>query len=157
MTPHHLWTLRRQYKDRYWDGVGPNVESHPMTSVWQRRVSDPQCGSGSSIFSKSRSGSSFGSRILITNNGKIKVFWSKIAIYLFLGSLKRTPKLQEKLSALKIEHPAFRNIKSFNFFMFLGSFLPFWIRTHILNADPDLDLANQINADQCGSGSVTLR
>jgi hypothetical protein len=32
--------------------------------------------------------------------------------------------------------------------MFLGSFLPFWIRTHILNADPDLDLANQINADQ---------
>jgi hypothetical protein len=44
------------------------------------------------------------------------------------------------------------------FFYFCGSFLPSWIRIRIrnLSADPDPDLATQINADPCESGSETL-
>jgi hypothetical protein len=45
-------------------------------------------------------------------------------------------------------------MKILDFFCFCGSFLPSWIRIRIrnLNADPDLDLATQINADPYGSG-----
>jgi hypothetical protein len=44
------------------------------------------------------------------------------------------------------------------FFLFCGSFLPFWIRIQIriLNVDPDPDPVTQINTDPCGSGSLTL-
>ncbi len=38
-------------------------------------------------------------------------------------------RLQEKPSALKIEHPALQNMRSLNFFFYLcGTFLPSWIR-----------------------------
>jgi hypothetical protein len=65
------------------------------------------------------------------------------------------PKLQEKPSALKREHPALKSMKILDFFYFCGSFLPPWIRIRNLNADPDpatqikadLDPATQINAD----------
>jgi hypothetical protein len=45
-------------------------------------------------------------------------------------------------------------MKILDFFLFLGSFLPSWIRIRIrnLNADPDPDPTTQINADPCGSG-----
>jgi hypothetical protein len=51
----------------------------------------------------------------------------------------RTPKLQEKPSALKIEHPALQNMKILYFFLF------FWVIFDLL--DPDPDPATQINAD----------
>jgi hypothetical protein len=38
------------------------------------------------------------------------------------------PRLQEKPSPLKREHPALQNMKILYFFYFCGSFLPFWIR-----------------------------
>jgi hypothetical protein len=57
-----------------------------------------------------------------------------------------TPKLQEKLSALKREHPVIQNMKILYFFRFLG----------VIFALLDPDLATQINADPCGSGSTTL-
>jgi hypothetical protein len=65
------------------------------------------------------------------------------------------PKLQEKPSAHKREHPVLKNMKILDFFYFCGLFLPSWIRIRIrnLNADPDPDPATQINADPCGSGS----
>ncbi len=45
----------------------------------------------------------------------------------------RTSKLQEKLLAIKREHPALQNIQIFLF----GFFLPFWIRIQLtINADP---------------------
>ena len=58
------------------------------------------------------------------------------------------PKLQEKPSALKIEHPVLKNMKFLDFFQFL------WVIFALL--DPDPDPATQINADPCGSGSETL-
>jgi hypothetical protein len=68
------------------------------------------------------------------------------------------PKLQEKSSALKREHPVLKTWKFWTFFYFCGSFLPSWIRirSRNLNADPDPNPATQINADPCGSGSETL-
>jgi hypothetical protein len=60
------------------------------------------------------------------------------------------PKLQEKPSALKGEHPVLKNMRILDFFYFSGSFLPSCIRIRNLNAD--LDPATQINADPCGSG-----
>jgi hypothetical protein len=58
-----------------------------------------------------------------------------------------TPKLQEKPSALKREHPALQKMKILSFFSFFGSFLPSWIRIRIRNLYPDPDPASQINAD----------
>jgi hypothetical protein len=54
------------------------------------------------------------------------------------------PKLQEKPSALKREHPVLKILD-----YFCGSFLSSWILIRIrnLNADPDPDPATQINAD----------
>jgi hypothetical protein len=68
------------------------------------------------------------------------------------------PKLQEKPSALRREHPVLKNMKILDCFLFCGSFLLSWIRIRIrnLNADPDPDPGGQINADPCGSGSETL-
>jgi hypothetical protein len=66
------------------------------------------------------------------------------------------PKLKEKPSALKKEHPALPNMKILYFFYFCGSFLPSWIRIRIRNLNADPDPATQINADPCGSGSETL-
>jgi hypothetical protein len=68
------------------------------------------------------------------------------------------PKLQEKPSALKREHPVpvLKNMK------ILGLFLSLWVIFALLNpdpqfnADPEPDPATQINADPCGSGSQTL-
>ncbi len=59
------------------------------------------------------------------------------------------PKLQEKASVLKREHPALQKMKILSFSFFLGSFLPSWIRIQIRNlyADVDPDPAPQINAD----------
>jgi hypothetical protein len=42
-----------------------------------------------------------------------------------------TPKLQEKPSALKGEHPALQNMKILYFFYFCESFLPSWFRIRI--------------------------
>jgi hypothetical protein len=53
------------------------------------------------------------------------------------------PKLQEKPSALKREHPVLKNMKILDFFLFL------WVIFGLLDPDP----APQINADPCGSGS----
>jgi hypothetical protein len=52
------------------------------------------------------------------------------------------PKLQEKPSALKREHPALQKMKILSFFNFFVIFA-------LLDPDP----AGQINADPCGSGS----
>jgi hypothetical protein len=60
---------------------------------------------------------------------------------------KRTPKLQEKPSALKREHPALQKMKILSFFQF------FWVIFALL--DPDPDPAAQINAAPSGSGSGT--
>jgi hypothetical protein len=59
---------------------------------------------------------------------------------------KRMPKLQEKPTALKREHPALQNMKFLYFYLFLCVIFA------ILDPDP----ATQINADPCGSGSKTL-
>ncbi len=71
----------------------------------------------------------------------------------------RTPKLQEKPSALKREHLALW--KFCPFFYFLGSFLPSWIRIRISNLyadpDPDPDPAAQINADPCPDPDPDLK
>jgi hypothetical protein len=61
---------------------------------------------------------------------------------------KRTPKLQEKPSALKRKHPALQKMKILSFFLFFGVIFAL--------LDPDPDPAAQINADPCGSGSETL-
>ncbi len=69
------------------------------------------------------------------------IFLSKLAICLSQGRHKGLSKLQEKLSALKREHPALQKIKFINFFLFL------WIIFALLgsgsNPDPDLDLNPQ--------------
>jgi hypothetical protein len=44
------------------------------------------------------------------------------------------PKLQEKPSALKREHPVFKNIKILDFFLFL------WVIFALLDPDPDQQL-----------------
>jgi hypothetical protein len=63
------------------------------------------------------------------------------------------PKLQEKPSSLKREHPVLKNMKIMDFFFyFCGSFLPSWIRIRIQIADPDP--ATQINVDPCGSETL---
>jgi hypothetical protein len=48
------------------------------------------------------------------------------------------PKLQEKPSALKREHPVLKNIKILDFFLFL------WVIFALLDPDPQFE---------CGSGS----
>jgi hypothetical protein len=50
-----------------------------------------------------------------------------------------TPKLQEKPSALKREHPVLKNMKILDFFLFLCVIFAL--------LDPDPDPATQINAD----------
>jgi hypothetical protein len=60
------------------------------------------------------------------------------------------PKLQEKPSALKREHPVLKNMKILDLFLFLCVIFA------LLDPDPDPDPATQINADPCGSGSETL-
>jgi hypothetical protein len=52
------------------------------------------------------------------------------------------PKLQEKPSALKKEHPALQKMKILSFFLFFG----------VIFALLDPDPAAQINADPSGSG-----
>ncbi len=74
----------------------------------------------------------------ILQRKKIQIFAKNC--YLFI------PRLQEEPSALKKEHPALQNIKFlFHFFLlFLGSFLPSWMRIRIqatkIHADPDPQL-----------------
>ncbi len=68
---------------------------------------------------------------------KIFLFQTLPTFYLSLGLHKGRPKLQEKSSFLKSEHPALQNS---NFLHFCGSFLPYWIRI------PD---------SEYGSGSLT--
>jgi hypothetical protein len=75
------------------------------------------------------------------------IFFIKNCCLLIPRPPKRTPKLQEKPSALKKEYPALQNMKILYFFYFCGSFLPSWIRIHILNLNADPDPATQINAD----------
>jgi hypothetical protein len=60
---------------------------------------------------------------------------------------ERTPKLQEKPSAVKREHPVLKNMNS-------GFFSIWWVIFALL--DPDPDPTTQINGDPCGSGSETL-
>jgi hypothetical protein len=55
----------------------------------------------------------------------------------------RTPKLQEKPSALKREHPALQKMKILSFFLFFGVILS------LLDPDPDPQFV-------CGSGSNSL-
>jgi hypothetical protein len=50
------------------------------------------------------------------------------------------PKIQEKPSALKREHPVLKNMKILNIFLFL------WVIFALLDPDPDLQF-------ECGSGS----
>jgi hypothetical protein len=50
------------------------------------------------------------------------------------------PKLQEKPSALKREHPVLKNMKILDFFLF------FWVIFVLLDPDPDPQI-------ECGSGS----
>jgi hypothetical protein len=57
------------------------------------------------------------------------------------------PKLQEKPSALKKEHPVLKNMKILDFFLF------FWVIFALLDPDP----ATQINADPCGSMRIWIR
>ena len=45
---------------------------------------------------------------------------------------------------------------SLHFCCFYVKNFPWWILICILNADPDLDLGEKMNADPCGSGSTTL-
>jgi hypothetical protein len=59
------------------------------------------------------------------------------------------PKLQEKPSALKREHPALHKMKNLSFFLFFGVIFAL--------LDPDPDPAVQINSDPCGSGSETQK
>jgi hypothetical protein len=54
------------------------------------------------------------------------------------------PKLQEKPSTLKREHPVLKNMKILDFFLFLC--------VSFALLDPDPDPATQINVDPCGSG-----
>jgi hypothetical protein len=50
------------------------------------------------------------------------------------------PRLQEKPSALKREHPVLKNMKNLDFFLFL------WIIFALLDPEPDPQF-------ECGSGS----
>ncbi len=69
----------------------------------------------------------------------ILIFLIKSCNLLIPRPPKRTPKLQEKPSALTGEHPAIQNMKILYFFLFL------WVIFALL--DPDPDPATQINAD----------
>ncbi len=113
-----------------------------------------QCGSGSSIFCHSGSGSCSESRskVLMTKNWKkitaeikFKFFWSKIAIYLPLGLYKGRPSYRRSF------HPSKENLalQNLNFLHFCVSFWPVWIRIRILDADPDL-----ADHNECGSENV---
>ncbi len=101
--------------------------SDPCGQTWPTKrkssVADPywfQCGSGSSIFCQSWSGSTSRSRGLMT---KIYIScWSKIAVYLSQASIKDVQATRE---VFKGEHLALQNL---NFLHFCGSFWPSWIR-----------------------------
>jgi hypothetical protein len=62
-------------------------------------------------------------------------------MYLSLGILRHTPKLQEKLSVLNKEHPALQNMKFLHCFLVLWAIFACWIRIRIkpskTNAYPD--------------------
>ncbi len=96
-----------------------------------------QCiGSGSSIVGwlyRSGSGSDQGPGFWRPKIGKIlqwKIFsfpnfWSNIAIFSSLASMKRFPQATGKPSALKREHQALKNMKFLNFFsIFVVHFCP---------------------------------
>jgi hypothetical protein len=99
-------------------------------------------GSGSSIFSNCGSGS--GSRDLMTKILLLKYFFLiKNYILLIPRPSERIPKLQEKPSALKREHPALQNM-IFLLFIFLWVIFALLIRIPIqqhklmrIHADPE--------------------
>jgi hypothetical protein len=67
-------------------------------------------------------------------------FLSKVAIYILISRPpQRKRKLQEKPSALDLEHAALQNMEFLYFFLICGSFLPSWFRIRICvqNAGPD--------------------
>ncbi len=72
-------------------------------------------------------------------SGKIYIFLIKNCNLLIPRPPQRTPKLQEKPSALKREHPVLKNMKLLDIFLFL------WVNFALL--DPDPDPTTQINAD----------
>ncbi len=59
------------------------------------------------------------------------------------------PKLEEKPSALKREHPVLKNMKILDYFLFL------WVIFALL--DPDPDPATQINADPDTDPKICMR
>jgi hypothetical protein len=73
----------------------------------------------------------------------ISIFLIKNCNLLIPRPSLRTPKLQEKPSALKREHPILKNMKILDFFLFL------WVIFDFLDPDPDPQF-------ECGSGSETL-
>jgi hypothetical protein len=112
-------------------------------------MADPDPGSGWRILISDPDPGFYDLKLEIFIAGNlISIFLIKNCNY--LASIKDgTPKLQEKPSALKKEHPVLKNIKILDFFLFL------WVIFALLNPDP----ATQINADPCrsgyGSGSET--
>jgi hypothetical protein len=63
------------------------------------------------------------------------------------------PKLQEKPSALKREHPALQKMKCINFSLCL------WIILALMDPDPDPDRGTPLNPDQIrihGTGFITI-
>ena len=70
------------------------------------------------------------------------------------GNLKDAQATGEAFSPQKRTSSTSKHENSVLFSIFVGKFLPSWIRIRNLNADPDP--ANQINAGPSGSGSETL-
>ncbi len=68
------------------------------------------------------------------------LFWSNIAIYLFLGLYKGRPSYKRGLQSSKKNIQHFKRWNLWTIFYFSGSFLPSWIRIRIggnANSDPD--------------------
>ncbi len=98
-----------------------------------------ESGSGSSISSESGygSGSESGSRVLMSKNWKKHswklfyiLFWSKIAIDLFLGLHKGRPSYRRSHQPSKESIQHFKGWNLLTVLNFSVSFLPSWIRIH---------------------------
>jgi hypothetical protein len=96
-----------------------------------------ESGSGSSIlgceYLPIRSQGFYDQKLQKNLHTKLIYFWLIIAIYLSLGLHKRRSSYSRSLQLSKenIQHFKTWNFCTRNFFQFLGSFLPSWIRIHL--------------------------
>ncbi len=141
--------------DPHWFNADPDTDPDPAFFL----IADPDSGSGFRIrIPDPDPDPGFDDLKLkkCTTRNIIFIFLVKNCNLLIPRPPKRTPKLQEKPSAHKREHPALQKMKILSFFLF------FWDIFALLDPDPDPQFvcgsgSGSSSSNQCGSMRIRIR